>query len=101
MKSTLGLLGTLCLVAGVAFLTVAAWIALRLAADALTAALVIGGVYVGLGLICFALVRVVGPKSAVSEPPPPPTLSPHAQVIGGVVAAFVEGVMAGVAARRK
>ena len=99
LRSALGLFGVLCLVIGLAFLTAAAWIALRIAADAQTAALVIGGAYAGLGLIVLAVARVARP----GPPPPVPRAARtvHEAPITGVAAAFMEGLGAGLASSRR
>ncbi|MDF0600841.1 hypothetical protein P1J78_08870 [Psychromarinibacter sp. C21-152] len=103
LRSSLGLVGALCLCVGLGFLTVAAWIALTVAADALTAALVIGGAYAGLGLIVLVISRLARPR-----PPAPaaPAAAPAAQpalapALVGVAAAFLQGVGAGLASRRR
>ncbi len=42
-RTALGLLGGVLMAVGLGFFTAAAWLAIRLSADALTAALIIGG----------------------------------------------------------
>ena len=54
-KSALMLVGSVLLGVGIAFLTVAAWIAIASMSSSLTAALIIAFVYVGAGLILFAV----------------------------------------------
>lgn len=56
--------GLLCVVVGLAFLTVAAWIYLAATLDALAAASIIGGVYTGLGLILIGVGGSSGTGSA-------------------------------------
>lgn len=95
-RTALGLAGGLMLTAGLGFLTVAGWIALSLAADTLTAALVIGCAYLGLGLILFFLAaRRASPtaRAALDSPKAPPLSM-------GLVAAFLDGFGAGSAYRR-
>lgn len=80
---------------GAAFLTVAAWIYLAQTHDALFAALVIGLVYFGFGLIFLALgarTRPVPMAHSASAPPP------AAASMTGLIAALMQGVGAGVAA---
>ncbi|MBD3625230.1 MAG: phage holin family protein [Rhodobacteraceae bacterium] len=97
-RSALGLAGGLFLAAGIATLTVAAWILMAEATDHFTAALTIGLIYSGLGLILIAVAgrstdeRRHHPTEADTPPPkgPPPDL----------VNAFFEGLGAGVAARK-
>lgn len=54
-KTGLAVGGGLCFVVGAAFLTSAAWIYLSQVLDTLSAALIIGGVYAGVGLVLFGL----------------------------------------------
>lgn len=68
-RAVLGLGAMLLLTVGLAFLTVAAFIALAALRDPLFAALVIGLAYLGLGLILMAL--------AGRRPPAPPQPSPE------------------------
>lgn len=98
LRSAFGVAGALCLIVGIVFLTVAAWMAISLAAGAVTAALIIGGTYTGVGLILFAVARLVRSRPVV---PPAPVVAPQTQLISGIVAAFVEGVVAGIAARKR
>lgn len=94
-KVALSSLGGLMLSVGLGFLTAAAWMYIALVADAMTAALVIGGTYVGLGLILMGLssAREVGTHhstrtSAPSQPPP-------------LMQAFLQGMQAGAQAQRR
>lgn len=98
VRSAFGVAGAVCLIVGIVFLTAAAWMAISLAAGAVTAALIIGGAYTGVGLILFALARLVRPRPVV---PPPPVVAPQTQMLTGIIAAFVEGVIAGIAARKR
>jgi hypothetical protein len=65
-RAALGFGAAVLLLIGLAFLTVAAWLALAALRDPLFAALVIGLVYLGLGLILLAMAGRRAP------PPPPP-----------------------------
>ncbi len=99
-RGALGLAGGLCLAIGIAILTVAAWILMAAATDHFTAALTIGLIYAGLGLILIAVASRSPerhhPAGAEVPPPggrpkgPPPDL----------VNAFFEGLGAGIAARK-
>lgn len=80
---------------GLAFLTSAAWIYLSDIRSTLFAALVIGGVYTGLGLIMFALAsrdRPV-PMAHPTNSEPPAAATP-----AGIIAALMQGLGAGMAA---
>lgn len=80
---------------GMAFLTSAAWIYLSDIRSSLFAALVIGGVYCGLGLIVIAVGMRERPvpdaNPTATEPPVPPSTA-------DLVAALVQGLSAGIAA---
>lgn len=49
------LVGVICLLMGLGFLTAAGWFVLSELRDSIFAALVIGGAYTGIALVCFAL----------------------------------------------
>jgi galactitol-specific phosphotransferase system IIC component len=91
-RAGFGLGGAILMLIGAGFLTVAAWIALVEARDALFASLVIGSAYFGLGAIVMALgtrrPRYVAPPAQAA-----------AMNMGGLSAAFVQGLGAGAAAR--
>ncbi|SDX44965.1 phage holin family protein [Litoreibacter albidus] len=94
-KVALSSLGGLMLAVGLGFLTAAAWMYVTLIADAMTAALVIGGAYVGLGLILMGLSSArkvethhATPTPASSQPPP-------------LMQAFLQGMQAGAQAQRR
>ena len=91
-RAGFGLGGALFMLVGLAFLTVAAWIALAQAQGAMMAALIIGCAYVGVGAVIIALgtrrpryVAPVGTRTAFSA--------------GGLSAAFAQGFGAGAATR--
>ena len=85
--AALGLAGGLVLAVGVGFLTAAAWIALASAQGALTAALVIGSGYAGLGLVLVAL----GLRGPSRRRPLPPRASDQ---VPALAAAFLSGFQA-------
>lgn len=87
-RSALGLLGGLIMAFGVGFLTVAAWIAISLAADTFTAALIIGSIYTGVGLIVLAFAFSSGDRH-------PPAAQPAQPNYGAVVESFINGFTAG------
>lgn len=102
LRSSLGLLGGVFLAVGLGFLTVAGWIALSTTADALTAALVIGGGYFGIGFLILLIMRVARPRVPVAPPAAAPVAAPSlAPALAGVAAAFVQGLGAGLASRRR
>ncbi len=89
-------LGALILMSiGAGFLTVAGWIYLAQTHDTLFAALVIGCVYFGLGLILLALSSRTRPVPMAHHAAAPP---PAAASMTGLIAALIQGVGAGVAA---
>ena len=92
-RAGFGLGGAVLVAIGAAFLTVAAWITLVEMRDAQFAALVIGAVYVGLGLI----VMVLGTRRPRYVPPAAATAAPLS--MSGLSAAFAQGFGAGVATR--
>lgn len=87
-------LGGLLLAVGLGLLTAAAWIAIAGAAGHLVAALSLGLIYSGIGLI---LVAVSG-RSAPPEPARPQRPEPPPQP--DMMQAFFKGMGAGVAARK-
>ncbi|WP_226782984.1 phage holin family protein [Oceaniglobus trochenteri] len=102
-KAAFGAVGVIFLLAGLAFLTAAAWIALAIAYGALIAALVIGLAFTGCGLI-FLAVATSSSKSGKSHPPQhlhqekrPPAAVSQAQLID----AFIGGLNAGKTMRRR
>ena len=93
-RSALGLLGGLIMAFGVAFLTVAAWIAISISADPFTAALIIGSVYTGVGLIILAFALSKKPHARPSTPP-------QTANYGAVVESFINGFAAGSTVRHR
>ena len=94
-RSVLCLVGAVLLAVALAFLTYALWIALAIWAGVVVAAVILGGFYAVGGLVLLLLAR---------EPPPPvaPTLPLRDPApMGRIVAAFLEGMQAGVRARRR
>lgn len=90
-RSALGLAGALLLAVGLGFVTAAVWRSLALSYGSIGASLILGAIYLGLGLVCLAFARW-------SEPPPPPVR--RDRTASRMVEAFFEGVEAGVRTRR-
>ena len=100
----MGLASVACLAVGAGFLTLAAWIWLVALTDPLVASIVIGCVYLGVGFILLAYMKLSGgpvaaaprPQSAaaMSEPPTTPDMPP-------LMAAFIHGMQAGAQSRAK
>lgn len=101
--AVLGLGAILMLAIGMIFLTIAAWIGIAAASSTMTAALVIGAGYFGLGLIMLAVLsmrrRAIkrARLAAVAAPPVAPTLP---VLVSEVILAFVGGMRAGQKSRR-
>ena len=92
--AVLGLIGGIFLTIGLAFVTVAGWIALADRYDTLVAALVLGCVYIALSAVMIAILAARGNRPAPRvAPPPPPASDPLS-----LVEAFFSGFDA---ARRK
>lgn len=99
-RTAFGLAAGMAMLVGLFFLTLAAWIVLVNVADSLTAAIVLGAVYMGIGLIllAFALTRRNEPPvyhealRSTSQRASDPAFK-------GVAAAFFEGLGAGLTAR--
>lgn len=104
-KTALGAGAAISFLVGAAFLTAAAWIYISAVADTLTAAIVIGAVYVGLA---FVLMGFAGAKSSTSSPSPdrvrtPPTPAPDDPTADfpPLARAFIVGLQTGANAGRK
>lgn len=90
--------GGLCLTVGAGFLTVGAWIFLVSVSDNLTAAIAIGAIYSGLGLVLIGVASskgdsngtITGQHQHQSDPQSPP-----------LVQAFLHGMQAGADAKRR
>lgn len=101
-SATLGVLGTVLVLVGLAFLTVALWLYLVTVGSALLAALIIGALYCAVGFILLALAssrgraRAEAERLAAAAPPPPDTRAPFVQLAEG----FAIGMQAGRSARR-
>ena len=59
--------GLLCVVIGLGFLTVAAWLYLAAAIDRPSAAMIIGAIYAGLGLLLVGFASLKSPTSSESK----------------------------------
>ncbi|EPX79470.1 hypothetical protein thalar_02295 [Litoreibacter arenae DSM 19593] len=79
---------------GVAFLTVAAWLFLVSVSDALTAAVVLGAAYLGLGLVLIGFAQ--SSKPPVPEPEAEPRSGSHVNPKQPpLMQAFIYGMEAG------
>lgn len=90
-RAGFGLCGAVFMLIGLAFLTVAAWIALAEVRDTQFAALIIGAGYFGLGLVVAAL--------GTRRPYVPPAAASAGMSMSGLSAAFAQGFGAGAATR--
>lgn len=99
-RASFGVAGALCLGVGAGFLTVAGWIILSLNHGAMIAALVIGLIYMGVGLV---LIAVSGRSRRRYRYDHRPHLPPRPSGAGGseLINAFLGGVNAGKALRRR
>lgn len=93
-KAALGLGASLCLLAGLGFLTLAAWIYLVSVTTALNAALVLGGIYTGVGLILVVVLSVDDDREPRKKPKQQDQSDNH-EMLAKMVAAFMTGVTAG------
>lgn len=94
-RAALGVGSCLVLAVGLGFLTAGGWMAIRLASTVVTAHVVIGSMYLGAGLILLVWSRTH--RARFRRPHPPVTGSPKPERL---VAAFLQGVTAGMATRR-
>ena len=95
-RTAFGFAGSLALAVGLAFFTGAAWISLTVAADALTACLVLGSAYFGGGLILMAFASRKSHRTLSAPAPTVRSTPPWAEM----VAAFMQGYGTGMASRR-
>lgn len=86
-RSALAGVGTLLALVGLGFMTVAGWLVLEELRDATFAALVLGLVYLGLGIIAVAC------AFSRPTPPPPPQVQPNpmAALFPAFMAGFEQG----------
>lgn len=84
--------GGLMVAVGAGFLTVAAWILLATSYGTLTAAAVIGAVYMGVGLIFLGL---AGRRSHRHHYHSPPPVDPTAHLVAQLAEGFLTGLRAG------
>lgn len=87
--------GAILLLIGIGFLTVAAWIGLAAAFGTLIAALVIGCVFVGLGLLFMAMASI---RRLLPPAAPAPAAAAAPVGMAGLVGALVQGIGAGIVA---
>lgn len=92
-RAGFSLAGIVLILPGLALLSGALWMLLEELRDALFASTLLGAIYLGLGLICLGLASR-RPRRPVAPPPPAHGLGPE------LVSALVQGVSAGMAARK-
>ncbi len=91
-SAAIGLGAGIALCVGLFFWTLAAWLFLLTVTSSMVAALIIGCIYSGGGLIGFAIISSRGRKT----PPAPVQRNPEPQVgLDALVAAFMKGAQAG------
>lgn len=72
IKTAIGLIAGLCVAVGIAFLTVAAWIALADRYDCVAAAMILGCVYIAVSAVLLAVIsRKRKPHRPEKSQPPP------------------------------
>ncbi len=101
-RALIGVVGGIFVAVGVGFLTSAAWIMLEDVYSSLAAALILAGVYIGIGLIAFGVVSSSAKREVSAAPRSPlnnPTTSPHPGAMPPLAEAFIIGLNAAVAAR--
>ncbi|WP_238364479.1 hypothetical protein [Mesobacterium pallidum] len=103
-RTAFGFVSLLFLVIGIGFFSIAAWVAIVAASDVLTAALVLGAAYVGLGLIC-AAVAVKRTRVPLHAVPPAAMTHPtypagNAAMVVGIAEALTAGIAAGQSTRQ-
>ena len=97
-RAALGGLGGMCLLAGVGFLTAALFLYLLTQTDPISASLIVGGGFSGVGLVLIGVSRVgtttssPGQETAQAAPP--------ASAMTPVMLAFLDGLQQGMAARQ-
>ncbi|WP_099824315.1 phage holin family protein [Oceaniglobus indicus] len=96
-RAVFGSAAGLLILVGSVFLTIAAWIFLAQQLGSGLAALILGLVFIGIGLIVLAL-GLRNPVRHVAPPPPPP---PAAVDTVALVNAFLSGLAAGGKIKRK
>ena len=99
-KAVLGLGAVLCLAAGTAFLTAAAWLYLVSITTPLIAAAIIGGAYCGVGFVLLGVAAASGGSSKTPEPSHSSAAHAEGENMGPkIVEAFMTGLQAGRRAR--
>ena len=95
--AAIGLGAGIALCVGLAFWTVAIWFLVLAVAGPVTAALIIGALYTGAGLIGLSIASTRARKNIS---PPKPVEEPPAPDMDGLIGAFITGLKAGARARR-
>lgn len=104
-RTMFGVVSGLLLFVGVTFLAIAGWIALAQFMETLHIALIFAGVFLGLGFIALAFTNTQRAETtmAPSVNARPATAEPvdGLTIVGGLSAAFVQGITAGMAAGKR
>ncbi|WP_143071514.1 DUF2207 domain-containing protein [Tranquillimonas rosea] len=103
-RAAFSFVAVLFLLAGIAFLCVAAFLMLAASHGAIFAATVIGVVFLGVALILFGIAMLVGRRPVAVAPAPMPMAGAGAgspvAILTPVIAALAMGISQGMAARR-
>ncbi|MBV0912051.1 hypothetical protein [Anianabacter salinae] len=86
-RAALSVFACVLMLVGVIFLGVAAWLVLVELRDPTFAALVMGGVFVGLGLVVLGITSMLKPRVPVAAPPPT-----NAVTLAALIEAFTLGL---------
>ncbi|MBI6629416.1 phage holin family protein [Pontibaca salina] len=102
-KTALGTGAALALLVGIAFLTAAAWIYIAATTDTFIAALVLGAIYLGLGFVLLGLAssRERGGSDPAGVKTAPETNAEAPSNLPPLAQAFIYGIEAGAAAKRR
>ncbi len=101
-RALISAVGGVLVAIGVGFLTSAAWIMLEDVYSAAAAALILAGIYIGIGLIALGVASSWAKRDAVSAPRSPlsdPAAPPQPGAMPPLAEAFIIGLNAAIAAR--
>ncbi len=99
-RIALGASGILLMIIGAGFLTTAGWIVLEEMFDAKTAALIIGGGFVGAGVLVIGFAKHAQKREMRTAAMAASATAQTELPLAALVAAFMQGIGAGSAARR-